>query len=371
MHTPAGSTGAMAPRRRFLIVPLCGAAALCLVAATAISAGVASAAPPAILLGTSGTFAVLAGTTITNTGPSVISGDVGVAPGTAITGFPPANLINGSSEHVADGVASDAQADLTTAYNVAAHAASTESVSADLGNHTLVAGVYTSASSLGLTGDVTLDGQNNPDSVFVFQAGSTLTTASNSTVSLINGASACNVFWQIGSSATLGTDTTFVGNIMALASASLGTGSTVEGRVLASNGAVTLDTNTITAPTCATSPSPVSVVAPTTPSATSPSASTSPSGSSATPTAAPTGSGAGGGGGSSGTSPAVESSAASVVPAGFPHTGAGGASLSQRPVFVAVGVAALLAASALAAVALRRRRRLLAAGLRESSALDG
>ena len=369
MHSPFGSTGAATRRHRFLIVPVVGVAAVSLVAGGVIWAGAASAAQPAINLGTSASFAVLAGTTVTNTGPSVISGDVGVSPGTAITGFPPAVLIAGSTEHSADGVAGDAQSDLTTAYNTAAGAPSTATVSADLGNHTLVAGVYTSASSLGLTGDVTLDGQNDPSSVFVFQAGSTLTTASNSTVSLINGAQACNVFWQVGSSAVLGTDTTFVGNILALASASLNTGATLDGRVLARNGAVTLDTNTITAPSCATTPPPATPVAPITSVATTPAGGTTPSATPGTPTAAPTGSTTGTGSSTTGTG--TEISATQVVPAGSPHTGAGGASLSTRPALVAAGLATLLGAVVLTAAALRRRRHQLAASPADNEEMDG
>jgi hypothetical protein len=140
---------------------------------------------------------------------------------------------------------------LTTAYNTAAAQAPTGTVSADLGGQTLTPGVYNSATSLGLTGALTLDAQGNANAVFIFQAGSTLTTASASSVNLVNGAQACNVFWQIGSSATLGTASTFRGSILALTSITATTGATVDGRLLARNGATTLDSNTVTRAQCA------------------------------------------------------------------------------------------------------------------------
>ena len=213
----------------------------------------ASAAQSTVGLGTATSFAVLAGQTVTNTGPSIISGDLGVSPGTAVTGFPP-GLVNNGTIHAADATAKQAQADLTKAFSDAAGRPSTASAGTDLGGKTFAAGVYTTASGLGLTGTVTLDAKNNPDSVFIFQVGSTLITASNSTVMLINGASSCNVFFEVGSSATLGTNTTFVGSILAQTSASVQTGTTVNGRVLARTGQVSLDTNTITRPSCTTTP---------------------------------------------------------------------------------------------------------------------
>ena len=221
----------------------------------AVGAGAAPEAQAPVGLGTAKSFAVLAGTTVTNTGPSIISGDLGVSPGSAITGFPPGEVIHGT-KHAADAVASQARADLTTAYNDAAGRTPATTVSKDLGGQTLAPGVYKSTSGLGLTGTVTLNGQDNPDAVFIFQATSTLITASSSTVKLIGGAEACNVFWQVGSSATLGSRTTFVGSILALTRASLKTGATVDGRVLARNAGVSLETNTITVPTCTTSSPP-------------------------------------------------------------------------------------------------------------------
>jgi type VI secretion system secreted protein VgrG len=199
-----------------------------------------------IPLGTAQRFAVLGGSTVTNTGPSVIHGDVGVWPGTAITGFPP-GLVVGGALHVNDAIAHQAQSDVTAAYNVfAGMLSSHELTGQDLGGMTLTPGVYHFSSSAQLTGRLTLNAQGNPDALFVFQMGSTLTTASASSVLTINGADGCNVYWQVGSSATLGTDTAFEGNILALTSITLNTrASIVEGRALARNGAVTLDSNSI------------------------------------------------------------------------------------------------------------------------------
>lgn len=218
---------------------------------TVVFASTAVAAQPPVGLGTADSFAVLAGSTVTNTGPSVVHGNLAVSPGAAVTGFPPGTVFG--TIHAADGVAGQAKTDLTTAYNDAAGRTPPNSVSGDLGGQTLTPGVYKSTSSLGLTGALTLDAQGDPNAVFVFQAGSTLITASGSSVVLIGGAQACNVFWQIGSSATLGTNSTFRGNILALTSGTLNTGASVDGRVLARNGAVTLDDNVITTARCATS----------------------------------------------------------------------------------------------------------------------
>jgi len=226
------------------------AAAGLLVAALLIVAPVAFSAQAPVGLGTTDSFAVLAGSTVTNTGPSVISGSVGLDPGSAVTGFPPGLVLAGTT-HVSDGVALQAKNDLITAYNDAAGRSSTATISGDLAGRTLTPGVYTSASSLGLSGALTLDAQGNPSAVFVFQAGSSLIVGSGSQVNLIGGAQACNVYWQVGSSATIGTGAAFVGNILALTSISMTTGATLNGRALARNGAVTLDTNTITRSTCA------------------------------------------------------------------------------------------------------------------------
>jgi hypothetical protein len=201
-------------------------------------------------LGTAGNFAVLAGSTVTNTGLSVISnGDVGVSPGSAITGFPPGVILPPYTTHAGDAVALQAQNDLTTAYNVAAGLTPTQNLTGqDLGGLTLLPGVYFFSSSAQLTGTLLLNAQGDPNAQWVFQIGSTLTTASASSVVTINDPSpGCDVFWQVGSSATLGTGTAFEGHILALTSITMTTGSTIiEGSDLARNGAVTLDTNTIT-----------------------------------------------------------------------------------------------------------------------------
>jgi hypothetical protein len=195
-----------------------------------------------------GGFSVLAGSTVTNTGSTTVSGDVGVSPGTAVTGFPP-GLASGAI-HKADSAAAQAQAALTAGYIDAAGRSGGTSVSGDLVGRTLTAGVYKSTSSLAVSGDVTLDAQGDSSAVFIFQIASTLTTGSGSHVVLANGAKACNVFWQVGSSATLGTYSDFKGNILALTSITITTGVNLEGRALARNGAVTLDTDVITGCTC-------------------------------------------------------------------------------------------------------------------------
>ncbi|MCR4279458.1 MAG: ice-binding family protein [Candidatus Zambryskibacteria bacterium] len=207
-------------------------------------------AATSVNLGSASNFAVLAGSTITNTGSSVINGDLGLSPGTSVTGFPP-GAVNGSQQ-VNNGQALQAQNDLTTAYNAAAGQTGAITIAGDLGGQTLVPGVYSSASSIGLTGTLTLDGEGDGNAVFVFQAGSSLTTASGSNINFINGAQACNVYWQVGSSATLGTNSSFAGTVIALTSITLNTGADVRGRVLARNGAVTLDDNTITISECET-----------------------------------------------------------------------------------------------------------------------
>ncbi|MFC5640738.1 ice-binding family protein [Kitasatospora cinereorecta] len=206
----------------------------------------------AVNLGAADSFAVLGGQSVTNTGPSVITGDVGVSPGTSITGLLPIQ-VNGSI-HQTDALAAQAQTDLTTAYNAAAGQAKDFDLTSpgDLGGLTLDPGVYKATSSINLTGTLTLDAHGDPNAVWVFQIGSTLITASDSHVLLTNGAAPCNVFWQVGSSATIGTNTTFVGNIMTLASIGMQTGATLDGRALAQTaGSVTLDTNRITRATCA------------------------------------------------------------------------------------------------------------------------
>lgn len=226
---------------------IAGVAVACVGGLLVASLGTAQAVS-SVGLGTADSFVVLAGGGVTNTGPTTLNGDIGTFPTTTITNTG-TMTVNGTN-HAGDSVTQGAKNDLVTAYNSAAGQASNQTISADLGGMTLVSGVYTSASSLGLTGTLTLDAAGNQDAVFVFQAGSTLDTASGSRVSLINGAQACNVFWQVGSSATVETGSTFRGTIMALTSITLKTGATIDGRALARNGAVTLDTNTITRSAC-------------------------------------------------------------------------------------------------------------------------
>ncbi|HYQ65014.1 ice-binding family protein [Actinophytocola sp.] len=246
------SIGRFDARRWTVAVGLVAVLSLLLLAAALSVPTRASAAEAPVGLGTTATYSVLGGQAVTNTGPSVLNGDVGVSPGTAITGFPPG--ITGGTLHSADAAAGGAQSDLVIAYNDAAGRAPIATITGDLGGTTLTAGVYDSASTMGLTGTLTLDAQGDPNAVFIFQVGSALITASSSNVSMINGAQPCNVFWQVGSSATLGTGSNFVGSILALTSITVTTGTVVEGRALARNGQVSLDTNVFFAPGCDTVP---------------------------------------------------------------------------------------------------------------------
>jgi len=206
-------------------------------------------------LGTAQSFAVLGGSTVTNTGATVLTGDLGVSPGSAITGFPPGTRTG--TTHAADATSLQAQNDVTTQYNALASAACTADLTGqDLGGKTLTTGVYCFSTSAPLTGTLTLNAQGSASATFVFKIGSTLTTASGSSVVLINGGNPCGVAWQVGTSATLGTTTSFIGNLIALSSITLNTGANIVGRALARNGAVTLDTNNISFAACgATAPS--------------------------------------------------------------------------------------------------------------------
>jgi hypothetical protein len=220
-------------------------------------------------LGAACGYGILAGTTVTNTGPTHVSGDVGVSPGTAVTGFmdPPSNTYavgTGGTHTAGPGIATGiihlndppppsvtsaaaAQAALTTAYNDLAGrtAPAPATVAGDLGGQTLAPGIYKSTSTLGITGTLKLDGGGNANAVWIFQIASSLTTSSNSSVVLAGSANASNIFWQVGSSATLGTNSTFNGSILALTSITVTNGATLNGRALARNGAVTLDTNMV------------------------------------------------------------------------------------------------------------------------------
>lgn len=207
-----------------------------------------------ISLGAASSFAVLGGQTVTNTGPSVITGDLGVSPGSSITGFPPGVVVGGSL-HASDPLALQAQADLTDAYNaLTALAGSGIAIGASLGGVTLSPGVYTIAADATLTGTLTLDagGQTNP--LFVILFSGTLTTATGSQMTLINGANADNVFFRLDT-ATLGTSSSISANVLALNSITANTGTSINGRLLARNGAVTLDTNVVTVPAAVPEPS--------------------------------------------------------------------------------------------------------------------
>ncbi len=195
-------------------------------------------------IGNAVNFAVLGSSTVTNTGPTVVNGYLGVSPGSAVTGFPP-GVVNGQL-HKTDAVALAAQNSAVTAYNDLGSWGPTQNLTGqDLGGKSLIPGVYTFSSSAQLTGALTLRGNG----IYIFQIGSTLTTASNSLVSLTQGAQGCGVYWRVGSSATLGTGTHLVGTIIAVASITMVTGATLlPGRAIARGGAVTLDSNQITVP---------------------------------------------------------------------------------------------------------------------------
>jgi Ice-binding-like len=217
---------------------------------TLLFASSALGATATVGLGGAASFSVLGGSTVTNTGPTTMFGDLGLSPGSSVTGAP---HVLGQT-HVDDAVAIGAKNALTTAYTNAESRPSSGSAGTDLAGQTFLPGVRTASSSLLLSsGSVTLDAQGDPNAVFIFQIGSTLITGSSTAVQLINGAQACNVFWQVGSSATLGTGTRFVGTIMASESITANTAATIHGRLLARTAAVTLEDNTITTSNCASS----------------------------------------------------------------------------------------------------------------------
>ena len=231
--------------RRIIAAPL--------ICATTLLIGVigppnAIAAPEApVPMGTTTNFGVLAATTVTNTGSTTIEGGLGLSPGTSVTGFPPGQ-VNGTINK-ADTVAEQAQVDLATAYDAAAALPTTATIAEELGGTTVTPGVYDSpAGTFEITGTLTLDAQGDPNAAFIFKAASTVITASASNVDLINDARTSNVLWMVGSSATLGTDSTLAGNILAMTSITVTTGATLNGRALARTGAVTLDSNTIVRP---------------------------------------------------------------------------------------------------------------------------
>jgi hypothetical protein len=239
------------PAARVLLpAALAAALAISLLAVGRTSAG----GLPTVGLGAAESFAVLAGTpSIENTGLTVVTGNVGISPALAVNGFggPPNGTVLGEI-HAGDTLAGQAKGALVTAYDDAAGRPVTDT-DATIGGRTLVSGVYNAGgATLDLTGTVILDGQNNPDAVWIFQATSDLVTASSSVVSLINGAQACNVFWQVTSSATLGSSSVFAGTIMALTSITVNANVAVNGRLLARDGTVTLISDIITRPSCAT-----------------------------------------------------------------------------------------------------------------------
>ena len=364
-----------APSRRLVRASAIGIAASAFFLVGAAFGPVASAAQT-VQLGTATPFAVLAGTAVTDVPNSSITGDVGLSPaaGTNYAGLTQAEVTGSIYSIDGTGPAGNvnnpallttAKNDLTTAYVAAAGQPPTSTFNAgdnQLGGQTLTAGVYAfghaSTANITAASPLVLNGQGDPNSVFVFQASSDLVTASNSVVQLVNGAQACNVFWQVGSSATLNSFSTFVGTIMALTSATLDSGATVQGRVLARDGAVTLDANTITTPAACT----VAASTPTTTSTTTPAttATTAPGGTKgqgvgSTGSITNTGS-VGSGEGSSGTGSAAGVGATSaIVPVGSPHTGFGGASHSRNDGLIGLGALALAGSTGVLALAAWRR----------------
>lgn len=275
-------------------------------ALAATDPGLASAAP----------FGVLAGTTVTNTGNTVVTGELGVSPGTAVTGFPPGTS---GPQHNGDSVALTAQTDLTAAYvNAAAQPCPSTNnfAGVNLGGKTLVPGVYCQTTAPTLTGTLTLNGSG----IYIFQIGSTLVTAPSASVVLIGGAQPCQIFWQVSSSATLDTTTTFIGTIMALTSIGMNNGVTLTGRALARNGAVTLINDRIIQPAACTAVTPSPTPA-------------------ATPTATPAATPGGGGGG--------------VVPG---STGIPDEMRGQFPWLLLLGAGAAIGAAAIGVTRRRRRR---------------
>jgi hypothetical protein len=208
-----------------------------------------TAAQSAIKIGGTRSFAIMAGSTITNTGSTVVYGDIGLFPGTSFTGS--ADIVHDGEVYLTDTDASQAKDALTEAYNDVAGRTPVTIIATELGGQTLLPGVYASESgTFEITGTMTLDAQGDPDAIFIFQMASTLVTAANSKVNLINKATSCEVYWQVGSSATLGTDSRFAGRIYASESITLNNKAEVLGQVLAMTGAVTLDDNVVSSQLC-------------------------------------------------------------------------------------------------------------------------
>jgi hypothetical protein len=205
-----------------------------------------SAAASVVPLGAADTFAVLGGSTVTNTGATIVNGDLGVSPGTSVTGFGP-GVVNGTI-HMNDAMAMQAHADASTAYGqLVAEVPTVDLSGQDLGGMILTPGVYHFAAAAQLTGTLTLNTLGDPNAAFHFQIGSTLTTAVGSMITFLSGSSS-NIFWQVGTSATIGVNSVFYGSILADQSITVNSGATINGRAIAINGAVTLDTDTINIP---------------------------------------------------------------------------------------------------------------------------
>ncbi|MDF2438418.1 MAG: hypothetical protein K0Q95_2794 [Bacteroidota bacterium] len=201
---------------------------------------------PTVAMGAAATLAILAGSAISNTGATHITGDMGLSPGTSIGGFPPGILVG--TQHINDAIATQAKLDLTAAYNDAAGRTATDivTIAGNIGGLTLTPGLYKSTSSLAVSsGDVTFDAKGNPNAVFIIQIASTLTTTPGRKVILSGGALASNIFWQVGTSATFGTTSVFKGTVMAMQSITFNTGATIDGRALARSGAIVMAGNTI------------------------------------------------------------------------------------------------------------------------------
>ena len=258
---------ARAPRRHHRLLALLAPIAVIATGIAVILPTASSDAATNVGLGTATSFAVLAGTGITNTGPTTITGDVGTHPTPAEPGFGSVTLHG--ANHQADAVALQAKNDLTTAYNSASGQGPDTAVAVELGGRTLTPGIY-GAGTLAINGTLTLNTLGNPNAVFIFKSASTLITGSGSRVIVANGATACNVYWRVPTSATLGTGSHLIGSVLAGVSITATTAATIQGRLLAETGAVTLDTNTITRPVCAAATTPTTrggprvIVAPTT-----------------------------------------------------------------------------------------------------------
>ena len=283
-------SGRASPRRvRYFWLAACPVVAGVIALAVSVFGQTVASATATVGLGTAGNYAVLASSTVTNTGPSVLNGDLGLSPGPSTTGFggAPNGTVNGAT-NVDNAAAVQAQLDLTTAYNEAASASTTADIPATIGSAgidtaTLVPGVYTASTTLGVEGALTLNAEGNPDATWIFQVGSALRTATYSSVVFINDPApladqACNLFWQVGSSATIQTGSDFAGTIMAYASVTVDANATISGRALASTAAVTLIDDTITTPGCDTTVTPPSTSPPSTsPPSTSPPSTSPPS----------------------------------------------------------------------------------------------